>query len=210
MFQLFFAATMKKTHAQHSMALFPVEVLPPVAVDAIRKLRNEHLNIWKKRVKVGDPIFIRIQTSGTFVEGVVEELDFAKCLVGVRTPSGVVFVGLTDVNYVQILCKKPGQEIKESKPPKLNPKEDVCANKSLLWTKANVHDAVRVQLANEAGSFEAVVVEINWKLGFVGLSTPSGVTYVPIDSFTAVEKLGAKKPLKKESSSSSSKKISPK
>lgn len=125
------------------------------------------------------------------------ELDWKKCLAGVCTPSGLVFVGLTDIVFVQRLCQKT-QPVKESRPPKLDAAEDACANKSLLWTKVHVGDAVRVQIANQTSGFEARVVEINWKYGFVGLSTVSGVTYVPIDTFTALEKLCAQDAEKSE------------
>lgn len=134
---------------------------------------------------------MRTLSSGKFVEGVVEELDFKLCLVGLRVPSGLVYVGLTDVAFVQLVCKEV-RPAKEMKPPKLNAEEDACANMSLKWIKVHIGDAVRVEIASVAGSFEAEVVEINWKYGFVGLKTVSGVTYVPIDTFTAVEKLCAK------------------
>lgn len=176
-----------------------VDVVPeriPEEIAVIERiLWNERLNIWKRRVQVGDAIFVRVRSSGAFLEGVVQELDFKTCLVGVQTPSGVEVVGLTDVSFVQLLCptrKTPRPTAAEAQPPKLKPGQDACANKSLLWTKFQVGDKVRVQIANDTTSFEAVVAEINWKYGFVGLSTPSGVTYVPIDSFTAVEKLCAK------------------
>lgn len=175
-----------------------VPLLPPeeIARRAV-KLKNEILNIWRKRIKVGDAIFI--QTSSSSIEGVVEEIDFHNCLLGLRIPSGVVWIGLRDVIYVQILCKKISScDMKETGSPTTDLGETKCENKSLIWTKVSVGDPVRVVVSSSI-TFEAVVVEINWKYGFVGLSSVSGITYIPVDLPIALEKLCKKRPKKSKS-----------
>ena len=165
-----------------------VPLVPEEIAERAAKLNNELLNIWKKRVKIGDAILVQT-TSGNSIEGILEQIDKKNCLAEIRLLSGLIWIGLKDVLFIKLICKNINScDMKQVGNASSDPGETACENKSLIWTKVSIGDSVRI-LVNSSTSFEAVVGEINFKYGFIALASVSGILYLPADLPISLETL---------------------
>ena len=167
-----------------AVALNPIPTLPSACTDSL-------LNIWRKRVHVGDKVFVSLTSDIGNIqrEGVVEEISFEQCFAVINIENnGFFHVPLKSVQYVEVLC-----------PPDLNKRRSVdnvpsetfpCSQAILnIWKRFKVGDVVFVHQSAAGGSFIATIAEINWKYCFAGLQTASGISYLPLSSASFIDLL---------------------
>jgi hypothetical protein len=158
------------------------------------KTADAVMSIWKRRVRVGDKVYIAsTQPTITDLEGTLTAINLDECFAEIRNAAGLTYSPLLDTLYVEVLCvnkhrKSEDGTAKEAKEPKAGASlgcADVSRN---IWSRVPVGASVFVSIGDVP--FVTTVEEVDLKNCIVALRNESGITYVPITNIQQVRVAG--------------------
>jgi hypothetical protein len=142
---------------------------------------NAIANIFRKRIRVGDRVFIE-RSAGPSVEGVVQEINISKCYAVVNVENVALFnLSFNTIQYVELLCVPPKSKCEKKKKtdstPPCDSESSSCADVNLSIWRTIDEGTVAFVSAGQGASFIGTIEEISFKYCFSGVRTASGITY---------------------------------
>lgn len=163
-------------------------------VSAVVLAQKAIYTILEKKITIGMSVYT-LTSGDLYTAGTIDSINLDEGYITLKLPPRrTEYIRINDIIYIEVLCTND-DTIKNSKCKNLRPRPgDATYN---IWLNFNIGEAVIVNVAVSGPAtssvlnvetFIAIVQYINLKDRYVGLKTPSGITYVPIDSLLLVEK----------------------